>query len=621
MMEVFAEKGIESEKAGTQFRNILLRLASGADETNPAIVGLEKAIENLGNQNLSTAETAKLFGVENVLAGQIMIQSGERFAEFTQKVTGTDVALEQARARVDNMKGDLKSLGSITQEYAIIIGGLISKGLRPVVQGLTAFLLSLKELPNFIRENKGLLITFVSALVAFNSAQIISTGLLLKDIAVKKAQIIWTTATTVAQRGLNAAMTANPIGLIIKATALLVSGFALLYNSSQRVRGAVAGIGEVASTVWEIIKETFGNFAGAFSKILSGDVLGGMKDLGTAIIKSNPIVLAVNEGKRLGSAFMKGYNERIDMEDAKKLVQEEGDLVTGTGGGMNEDDPEDPSGTDSSGVPGDPEKAKEKLDQLATQWKDYQERVQDITREYALSKLSEEEKERELVWEKYAKLEDDLLEHLTNQTITEDTFHEKAKELEDLRQQELYDIRLKWREKEEEEKAKALEEIEKATDILKTDEEILEDDIASVEDFYDDLIVLAEKFGQDTAALEAARRKTIKGIQDQADKEEYAAWLEKFNAKKEMYVGFGSAAIGVLDMVNSFEKDSGEFGKYMAIGTAAVKSGEAIANMVAAFSKTNPEPISLAVSIAAGITTIATSIASAVRSINSSNFP
>ena len=347
MMEVFAEKGIESEKAGTQFRNILVKLASGADETNPAIVGMTTALQNLGKQQLDTAELAKMFGNENLVAAQIMINSSARFVDLTQKVTGTSVAMDQARVRLDNFKGDWKSLMSITEEYMIVIGSFVSTALRPLVQGFTAFLLAMKEAPKFIKENKDLFIALGIALVTFNTAQIASTALMLKDIVVKKAHAIWTGAVTTAQNLLNAAMTANPIGFVIKAVGLLTAGFVVLYNRSQTVRAGISGIAEVALTVWEIIKETFGAITDGFKDIFAGDFSEGMKKLGQAFVKSNPITLAMTEGKRLAEAFKKGYADKIAEEMPVDAISAPN--LAGTTpidpGNLNEDNADDFSGS------------------------------------------------------------------------------------------------------------------------------------------------------------------------------------------------------------------------------------------------------------------------------------
>lgn len=64
-----------------------------------------------------------------------------------------------------------------------------------------------------------------------------------------------TTAAAGAQRGLNAAMRANPIGAVITAAMLLVGGFILLYKNSDTFRGMVDGL-------WNNVLKPFGSWIG-----------------------------------------------------------------------------------------------------------------------------------------------------------------------------------------------------------------------------------------------------------------------------------------------------------------------------------------------------------------------
>ena len=98
------------EESGTKIRNVLLKLASGADETNPSVVGLEKALENLGNQNLDIAEMDEKFGTENAEAAIQMVNNRKEIEAMTEKVSEQGVALEMAAANTDNLDGDLKGL-------------------------------------------------------------------------------------------------------------------------------------------------------------------------------------------------------------------------------------------------------------------------------------------------------------------------------------------------------------------------------------------------------------------------------------------------------------------------------------------------------------------------------
>lgn len=616
MMEVFAEKGLESEKAGVQFRNILLTLAAGADDTNPAVVGLSTAIENLGNKNLSTAELTKMFGAQNVVAAQVMVNSAERFDEFTEKVTGTGVALEQARTRVDNLKGDFKGLVSITSDYLIVMGGWISKGLRPAVQWTIALLKALKETPTFLRENKDLFIALGIALVTFNGAQIIATGLMLKDIAVKKAQAIWTGAVTLAQNLLNTAMTANPIGLVVKAVGLLTAGFVILYNRSEKVRAGIAGIGAAAKEVWTIVKETFAQFIGGFQKIKDGDWLGGMKDIGKSLLKSNPIAFGAMEGKRLAGAFAKGYKDKIS-EEQPAIEEANAGLATVPGLTPLDEVVEDDETPGGGGGLSDDEKKNlaAKLEALKSEYAKFNADLAKIRREAALQELGEEDRELEVNRQKYREMEEELIRFYEDKLITVAEFEEQLAELTQLRLEQESEIRAKFREKEEKERTDAITKVEEAG----MDQRKLA--FLQTEKYYQGLTDLARQHGLDEAGIIEAKNKALFELNQKHLQEDYRQWMDNLQAKQQMFMAFGDGATSTLSAIGSFTGKMNAFEKESAIFKSLVNTGVAISNIVAAFSATSITPIDLAIKVAAGIATIMTNIGTGVRAINSANEP
>lgn len=114
-----AASGAPIETIGTSLRNIFIRLQSGADKTNPAVVGLTQALKNLGDENLSVAEKTKLFGLENVNVAENLIKSADAAERLTRAITGTDTALKQAEINSDNLAGDLDKLGNAWDNFAI----------------------------------------------------------------------------------------------------------------------------------------------------------------------------------------------------------------------------------------------------------------------------------------------------------------------------------------------------------------------------------------------------------------------------------------------------------------------------------------------------------------------
>jgi hypothetical protein len=104
---------------------------------------------------------------------------------------------------------------------------------------------------------------------------------------------------------LNAALTANPIGIVIVAIAALVAGIVYAYNKFETFRA-------VLKAVWETIKET--------GRIVS-DVFGGIWHVihGVFTFNKDEITLGAtqqieavaNAGKRMGDAFVGGYNSSL----------------------------------------------------------------------------------------------------------------------------------------------------------------------------------------------------------------------------------------------------------------------------------------------------------------------
>lgn len=136
-IQSLAAVSIKGSEAGTALRNIILKLETGADQNlRPSLVGLTGAISNLADMNLTASELVKMFGLENVNAAQALMEAADETEELTEKLTGTNTALEQALTRTNNLDGDMKELASATETVTLVIGDK----LNPVMRSLTSFM-------------------------------------------------------------------------------------------------------------------------------------------------------------------------------------------------------------------------------------------------------------------------------------------------------------------------------------------------------------------------------------------------------------------------------------------------------------------------------------------------
>ncbi len=328
-IEVLSKANIKGAEAGTALRNVLLTMQTidtlppkaqakleeygvSLEKVSDTTIPLQERMEELAKVTGDASAMKEIFGKENINAGAAILQNTKLLAEYTEGVTGTSTALDQATTNVDNLDGDLKSLSSV-MESLVLEGSTLNGLMRSLVQGFTAFLLAIKETPRFIKENIGLISALGVAIIAYNTAQINANALKLKDIALAKKKIIWdkaqavaTRLTTTSQWNLNAALSANPIGAVIVAVAALAAVFVTLYNRSETLRAGVAGLWESLKVVGENISEVFDVLT--IDNLTKGLVTGDFSAITGAFKKM---------GEGAGTAFADGYNTKLKEEHDK----------------------------------------------------------------------------------------------------------------------------------------------------------------------------------------------------------------------------------------------------------------------------------------------------------------
>lgn len=149
-IETIAPKFASAEVAGTALNTLLVRLQTqGESKFNPAVVGMEKALDNLAAANLTAEEKVKLFGQSALLAGNTLIESRKAYQDMTDAVTGTNTAYEQMETRSGGLATTWEKLKNTWNNFLIIIGqsapiqavigalGLMMKAVGLLVNGLS----------------------------------------------------------------------------------------------------------------------------------------------------------------------------------------------------------------------------------------------------------------------------------------------------------------------------------------------------------------------------------------------------------------------------------------------------------------------------------------------------
>jgi len=337
-IQAMAAGGKFGSEAGVAIRNVITNMSATDKLSNDAVNALDAygiKLSDLSDTTVPFTERLKkltpiqndinaltlMFGRENAAAAQILISSADSQAELTGKITGTNVAYEQAqtimggwteklsraKAWVDNLK-----IGCF--DFTSVVGLMVG--------GITGGLAALSDFS-----------TVYSGLVPV----IKSAGAVVKGWTVwSNIASVATGAWTAVQWALNAAFIASPIGWIVLGIGALVGVVVLCWNKFEGFRATLFGMWEVIKGFGNILKEFvidrikgllsgIGAMGEAIAKLFKGDFSGAWKSAkeGVAgIIGVDAYKNAYNSAKGLGNAFEKGYADGVESFRADKAKKE-----------------------------------------------------------------------------------------------------------------------------------------------------------------------------------------------------------------------------------------------------------------------------------------------------------
>lgn len=268
-IETLAEKGIKDEIAGTGLKKFFLTLQTGADDTNPKIVGLEKALDNLQKKQLSAAQIKKQFGEEGYNVASVLINEADKVKYYTQAVTGTTVAMEQAATKSETAAAKLSQAKNRMQELGIELLEKLNPALISAANGAVSWTGKLIKLLNFINENKRAITLLTIALIAYTAAKN-------SDVIISKVVTFWNNNIAKSLKAIKKELMTNPYGIIAVVAATAIAYLINLKKKNDELKDSVSGIKKVN-------EETNKSFIQQESKIRAL----------TAVINDNGIALDV----------------------------------------------------------------------------------------------------------------------------------------------------------------------------------------------------------------------------------------------------------------------------------------------------------------------------------------
>jgi hypothetical protein len=239
-------------------------LATSADLARVKNISLADASSIVAKANQGSAKAFKEMGIEldTTLPRAQMLEKG--MSELSAKIGG------QATAYTKTFAGQL----AVTKEKFADVAETLGTTLMPYLKG---FLDLISKTTEFVKRNStvfsilaGVILTVTVALAAYNATiKIVAASTKAWTVISGVAKTVQTLLTT-GQLQLNAALTANPIGLVVAGVVLLIGAMLILWNKSETFRKIMIEIGKVGIKAFGFLIGIIGDLATGFIKIATG---------------------------------------------------------------------------------------------------------------------------------------------------------------------------------------------------------------------------------------------------------------------------------------------------------------------------------------------------------------
>lgn len=139
--EAIGPKFGTAAEAGTALNTMLLKLETQTnDKYKPSVVGLQQALQNLSEADMTAAQKTKLVTENGFKALEAILANTSAVGDLQDKITGTNTAIEQAKINTDNLDGALKNLESKWERLNLTINdgnGIFTGFVNLLGEGLT----------------------------------------------------------------------------------------------------------------------------------------------------------------------------------------------------------------------------------------------------------------------------------------------------------------------------------------------------------------------------------------------------------------------------------------------------------------------------------------------------
>ena len=294
--EALAYAGVEGKNAVAVLKNVgkaITATGGGSEEMERATDAILKMVNNGGKANLEILQQLSNTGIP--IFDSLSQKFGKGTDEISKMASAGKISVDDVISVLQNgsgkiLKSQIKSAGEVEKTWGATwnsivdrINNAVADGIVPILDKMAPILESvgnavanaIGNLPEIIgkvvdgfKAWSPVLAVVAAALAAWSTGLLIHKGIAIASMVIESQWLTLTGmrvaamyAVAAAQKAVNTAMRANPIGIILTAIVALVAGFVLAYNKIGWFRDAV-------DATWAAIKTAVSAVADWFTDTL-----------------------------------------------------------------------------------------------------------------------------------------------------------------------------------------------------------------------------------------------------------------------------------------------------------------------------------------------------------------
>lgn len=184
VIEAIAPKFKEASMAGNSLDKVLLKMKEKQIGYASGVFNINDALDELQTKFARGESSATIFGVEHAKMAEVLVMAKDDVIRYTEAVTGTEKALEQAAKNTNNRVAERAQAMNKLKLKMIEVGEKIAPAITVSTNSFTYFLNALLRAPQIYNENKTLIHGLIAALIALQGKTLLVTAATLKGNAV-----------------------------------------------------------------------------------------------------------------------------------------------------------------------------------------------------------------------------------------------------------------------------------------------------------------------------------------------------------------------------------------------------------------------------------------------------